>query len=110
MKLHQQLFEIDEKTSKLAVERESLCAKIHEEATEAARLKALEYKTTIQNGDYGLFNGKPVFFVDHRGEIVLVGLDGTHPTINMNDQERESDFIKHGNIFEVLKEKVNNGN
>lgn len=103
-KLHQKLHKIDVEIAVLASEREEVCGKIHEETVEAARLEALEYKTTIQNGDYGSFNGNLVFFADHRGEIIMVGYKGTHPEVNMNNQKTESLFTKQGNIFEELEE------
>lgn len=105
--LHHQLSKIDQKANQLKEERVILCEKIHEKAVEAARREALEYKTVIQNGDYGFFDTTPVFFVEHRGKIILVGPEGTHPEMNMNNRKRESDFIKHGNILEEMAEDHN---
>ena len=101
--LHKKLHEIDIKTERLESNREKICEQIHKDAIEAEQRKALEYKTIIQNGDYGFYNNAPVIFVNHRGEIVMNGLDGTQPMINMNNKEKESFFIKHGNVFEELK-------
>lgn len=101
-KLYQRLSEIDQEASQLKVERESVCEKIHEECEEAKRLEALKYKTTIQNGDYGLYNDARVFFAEHHGKIVLVGLKGTHTEIDMDNAETESYFFKQGNIFDLL--------
>ncbi len=99
--LHNELSDIDIKRGILDTEREVLCEKIHEAAVEAKKKDALKYKTTIKNGDYGVYNGNSfVIFVSGRGKILLTDCTSIHFEINMDNRKRESLFEKKGNIFE----------
>lgn len=104
--LHHKLHSIDEQKQKLNNEREKICERIHEAAQEEEERERLVFRTSLENGDYGIYNGEfKVIIVGSRGrdKHIVDEEFGFRFDIKIDSKEKETLFKKQGNVFRVIK-------
>lgn len=104
-KLRTKLCDIDTQIAKLQNKREIVCEEIHIAAQEEEERERLAFKTSLENGDYGVYNTEfPAIIVTGRGnDKHIVDSSGFRFDIKIDSKEKESYFKKHGNVFNIIK-------
>ena len=104
--LHHKLHNVDEQIKELQTQRETICEEIHKVALEEAERERLKFRTSLENGDYGLYNDKfKAIIVGGRGndKHIVDEAFGFRFDILIDSKEKETLFSKHGNVFRLIK-------
>jgi len=104
--LHHKLSNVDIQIKKLETKREKICEEIHVAAQEEEERERLAFRTSLENGDFGIYNDKfKAIIVGGRGRdkhIVDEGF-GFRFDMKIDSKEKESLFKRQGNVFRLIK-------